>query len=53
MRMVRARAVVSLARIEAVQLVRNSVVLGGLLTSALVIWVFIHHTQQVWWNGDW
>jgi hypothetical protein len=50
---VRARAIVSLARIEALQLVRNSVVLGGLVAGGVVIWVFIHHSQPLWWNGDW
>jgi hypothetical protein len=50
---VRTRTVVSLARIEAMQLVRNVLVLGGLLASGVVVWLFVHHVQPLWWNSGW
>jgi hypothetical protein len=50
---VRVRTLMSLARIEAAQLVRSVVVLSGLVAGGAVVWVFVHHIQPPWWNGDW
>jgi hypothetical protein len=50
---VAARSVVRLARIEAAQLARSFLVLGGLLAGALVVWVASYRALPVWWNAAW
>ena len=50
---IRTRAVLGLARIEAIQLLRSVLVLVGLVAGGLVVWAFVHGRQPVWWNGGW
>jgi hypothetical protein len=45
--------VLGLARVEAWLLLRSLVVLAGLLAGGLVIWVFIHPVEPVWWDASW
>jgi hypothetical protein len=49
----RARSVMSLARIEAVQLGRSVLVLTGLLLSAVTMWLVTYRSQPLWWINDW
>lgn len=48
-----ARSVTGLARIEAWRLVRSPLILAGFLIGGLLVWVYTHGTQPVWWNGAW
>ena len=50
---VRARSVVGLARIEAVQLGRSVLVLSGLLLSCVTLWLITYRNQPLWWSNDW
>ena len=49
----RARSVVSLARIEAVQLGRSVLVLAGLVLSAIAMWLITYRNLPLWWSNDW
>jgi hypothetical protein len=49
----RRRTVPALARAEAMLLARNWLVLAGLLAGGLLIWLFIHPVQPLWWNAAW
>jgi hypothetical protein len=53
MKNVRARSVVGLARIEAVQLGRSVLVLSGLLLSGVALWLITYRIQPLWWTNDW
>jgi len=46
MRPARARATLTLARIEAAVLARSIVVLVGLIAGGILVWVFIYRTQR-------
>lgn len=48
-----ARAVLSLARVEAWQLARSILVLAGFAAGGLLVWVLTHGVQPLWWNGGW
>lgn len=50
---VRARSVVSLARIEAVHLSRSVPVLSGLMVSGVAMWLITYRSQPLWWSNDW
>jgi hypothetical protein len=52
-RALRLRTVLNLAKVEAWLLSRSLLVLAGLLAGGLVIWVFIHPVEPVWWNTSW
>ncbi|HEY3869646.1 MAG TPA: hypothetical protein VGM10_14890 [Actinocrinis sp.] len=47
------RAVAGLARVEAWRMARSILVLAGFAAGGLLVWVFTHGTQPVWWNGAW
>jgi hypothetical protein len=47
------RTVLGLARVEASMLVRNVLVLAGLLTGGFFIWFIIHLAKPLWWNAAW
>jgi hypothetical protein len=49
----RARSVVSLARIEAIQLGRSVLVLSGLVLGGIAMWVITYRSQPLWWSNDW
>jgi hypothetical protein len=49
----RLRTVLALARVEAMLLVRNWLVLAGVLAGGVVIWSFIRSAQPLWWDADW
>ena len=50
-----ARVVIGMARIEAVLLARNVLVLAGLVAAGLTVWqlTVVNHAQLVWWNSGW
>jgi hypothetical protein len=52
-RALRLRTVLLLARVDARLLFRSILVLAGLLFGGLVIWIFIHSVEPVWWNASW
>ena len=43
----------ALARADAWSLFRGVLVLAGLLTGGVIIWIFTHLTKALWWNVDW
>ena len=49
------RALVGAARIEAGRLIRNVLILSGLLAGGLAVWelAVVHHSQLLWWNSGW
>jgi hypothetical protein len=49
----RLQAVLSLARVEALTLVRSPLVLGGMCAGAVVVWVRFGPAEPVWWNAAW
>ena len=49
----RARSVLGLARIEALQLARSVLVLSGLLLSGITLWFITYRSQPMWWINDW
>jgi hypothetical protein len=49
----RRRTVLALARVEALLLIRNWLVLAGVLAGGVVIWSFIRSAQPLWWDADW
>jgi hypothetical protein len=49
----RLRTVLALGRVEALLLLRNRLVLAGVLASGVVIWVFLRSAQPLWWDADW
>jgi hypothetical protein len=49
----RLRTVTALARVEALLLVRNRLILAGVLAGGVVIWLFIRSAQPLWWDTDW
>jgi hypothetical protein len=49
----RARSVVSLARIEAMQLGRSVLVLSGLVLGGIAVWLITYQSQPLWWSNDW
>ena len=49
----RLRTVLSLARVEASLLVRNLLVLAGLLAGGAVVWVLFGSAEPLWWNAAW
>jgi hypothetical protein len=53
MRLLPARAVTGLAGTEAWRLARSPLIFAGFLTGGLLVWIYTHGTQPVWWNGDW
>jgi hypothetical protein len=48
-----ARTVRSLVRVEASLLLRNVLVLAGLVAGGVVIWILIRPLQPLWWKADW
>jgi hypothetical protein len=52
-RALRVRTVLGLAKVEAWLLVRSLMVLAGLLAGGVVIWLFIHRTEPLWWDVSW
>jgi hypothetical protein len=48
-------AVMGVARIEAGLLMRNVLLLAGLLAGGLAVWelAVVHHSQLMWWNSGW
>lgn len=51
--MTTARTVLGIARIEAVLLVRNLLVLAGLAAAVVLAWRLLPHAQPLWWNAAW
>lgn len=49
----RARTALGLARVEALLLARNVLVLAGLLAAVVLAWGLLPHVQPLWWNADW
>jgi hypothetical protein len=49
----RLRMVLALAKVEAWLLFRSILVLAGLLAGGLVIWVFLHSAEPLWWSAAW
>jgi len=49
----RLRTVLGLGRVEASLLVRNLLVLAGLLGGGGLIWLAIYRTEPLWWNISW
>jgi len=49
----RLRTVLALGRVEALLLLRNRLVLAGVLVGGVVIWSFIRSAQPLWWDADW
>jgi hypothetical protein len=49
----RARSVLGLARIEALQLGRSLLVLTGLLLGGITLWFITYRSQPMWWINDW
>jgi hypothetical protein len=49
------RAMVGAARIEAGLMMRNVLILSGLLAGGLAVWeiAVVHHSQLLWWNSAW
>ena len=43
----------SLARVEAYLLVRNLLVLAGLVAAGALVWVLFGSVQPLWWNAAW
>ena len=52
-RAARRRTVLALARVEARLLIRNWLVLAGVLAGGIVIWTFLWAAQPLWWDADW
>src|SRR5690242_18043762 len=49
----RPHAMLGLARIEAALLVRNALIGAGVVLGGIVVWLFVHGSQPVWWSTDW
>jgi hypothetical protein len=49
----RLRTVLDLAKAEASLLARSLLVLAGLLAGGIVVWLFIHQEEPLWWNVGW
>jgi hypothetical protein len=49
----RLATVLDIARVEARLLVRSGLVLAGLVAGGVVIWLFIHPVEPLWWNVAW
>src|SRR5262252_2030516 len=49
----RLRTVLSLVRVEASLLLRNVLVLAGLVVGGVVIWILIRTVEPLWWKADW
>jgi hypothetical protein len=48
-----ARTVAALARVEARQLSRSVLVLGGVVAGGILIWESIHRGEPLWWSAAW